>query len=352
MIPKQDIDIILKAAVQAPSGHNYQPWKFKILDDAIVFQNAPENDTTVYNYQQRGSMVAHGAALENAVIVAESLGYACTVEVHSEDTDTVATLHLVKGEGTGRASLAPFIEKRTTNRKPFTGEKMSSTLAQVSALPPDISTSAVLFEESPEGIARIGDAWGTNDWLVFNERVVHDALFGHIVWGADVEREVKKGLFIDTFELPPPVRGMFNILKHWPVAKVFGIIGFGNVAAKQNAENVYTKTSAIGAIMAPDFSRHSLIQAGRALQHLWLKATAQNLSMQLVMGAYYISLRAEDDKDLQLSAEARKKLSSAKKTILETFPSTELVPIVLFRIGKGETPSALSSKRAPVIVNS
>ncbi|MBY0539037.1 nitroreductase family protein [Patescibacteria group bacterium] len=351
MIPKQDIDIILKAAVQAPSGHNYQPWKFKILDDAIVFQNAPENDTTVYNYKQRGSMVAHGAALENAVITAETLGYACVVEVLPEESDTVLKLILSKGQGTGRASLVAHIDTRTTNRKPYKKVLEQNKLQQLSVLPGDIQSSArVSFLTEKTDIESVANAWSVNDWLIFNAHVVHDALFPHLVWTAKEEATKKSGLFIDTFELPPPVRGMFNILKYPAVARTFGAIGFGSVAAKQNVENVYASVGAIGVITVPSLTKENLVQAGRALEHVWLKAGSLGLSLQPIMGAYYLALRAEEDTALQLTSEQKTKLAEAKKVLTTTLKNVSGVPAVFFRIGESDSPSAFSSKKPPHII--
>lgn len=351
MIPKQDIDIILKAAVQAPSGHNYQPWKFEIRDNTILFHNAPENDTTVYNYKQRGSMVAHGAALENALITAETLGYSSLVEVLPEGSDTVLKLTLAKGQGTGRASLVTQIDKRTTNRKPYKKTLEQNKLQELAVLPEDIQSFArVSFLTEKTDIESVANAWSVNDWLIFNAQVVHDALFPHLVWNAEEEATKKSGLFIDTFELPPPVRGMFNILKYPVVARTFGAIGFGSVAAKQNVENVYASVGAIGVITVPNLAKENLVHAGRALEQVWLKAGSLGLSLQPIMGAYYLALRAEEDASLQLTSEQKMKLAEAKKVLTSAFKNISGVPAVFFRIGEGDSPSAFSSKKSPHII--
>ncbi|MBX9765188.1 hypothetical protein K2X83_00945, partial [Patescibacteria group bacterium] len=75
----------------------------------------------------------------------------------------------------------------------------------------------------------------------------------------------------------------------------------------------------------------------------------KNLSIQPVMGAYYLSLRAEDDEALKLKPESLNKLSSALRAITETFVKTGYVPSILFRIGRGDTPSAFSSKKSPIV---
>ena len=58
---------ILESGIQAPSGENSQPWRFKRERNGDVERvwlfNRPEADQSLYNYEQSGSYVAHGALL-------------------------------------------------------------------------------------------------------------------------------------------------------------------------------------------------------------------------------------------------------------------------------------------------
>ncbi len=66
---------ILEAGVRAPSGENCQPWRFVVAGDTLSIFNIPERDLSPYNFNQLGSMVAHGALIENIVIAATAFGY-------------------------------------------------------------------------------------------------------------------------------------------------------------------------------------------------------------------------------------------------------------------------------------
>ena len=66
---------ILDIAVHAPSGDNSQPWRFKFDQNSILLFNLEDRDPTLYNFRQRGSYFAHGAIIENIIIVAGTLGY-------------------------------------------------------------------------------------------------------------------------------------------------------------------------------------------------------------------------------------------------------------------------------------
>ena len=41
-IPEEDITLLLKAAMNAPSAHNKQPWHFIVVDDRKVLDKVPE----------------------------------------------------------------------------------------------------------------------------------------------------------------------------------------------------------------------------------------------------------------------------------------------------------------------
>ena len=66
---------ILEAAIQAPSGDNCQPWRFAVSSNRIDLYDDPAADTSYYNFQQRASLVAHGALLENIALVAPTVGF-------------------------------------------------------------------------------------------------------------------------------------------------------------------------------------------------------------------------------------------------------------------------------------
>jgi hypothetical protein len=65
MLP--EIKEILELAVNAPSGHNSQPWRFVIQDNTIQIFNIPDKDKTLFNWKQKGSLTAHGTLIENIV---------------------------------------------------------------------------------------------------------------------------------------------------------------------------------------------------------------------------------------------------------------------------------------------
>ena len=95
-----EIERILNAGNQAPSGENCQPWRFLVRGLTIEIHLLPERDQSAYSWGQRASFLANGAAIENMIIVASAEQYRCDV-TYFPDTNNewhVATILLIKDE--------------------------------------------------------------------------------------------------------------------------------------------------------------------------------------------------------------------------------------------------------------
>src|SRR3989344_5257251 len=95
---QKDFEKIITDGVFAPSGENCQPWKFSIKGNKINIFNIPERDQSLYNYQQKGSCVAHGALIENMIVSSSQYGYMLNLDFFPriDDPNLVATLTLDK----------------------------------------------------------------------------------------------------------------------------------------------------------------------------------------------------------------------------------------------------------------
>src|SRR3989338_5351391 len=123
---RDDIQKIIADGVLAPSGENCQPWKFEVKNNQICVFNVPEADTYLYNYNQKGSYVAHGALLENISISALKHRYRANITLFSDNNepDLVAIVTLDNNESSDDA-LYPYLKQRCTNRKDYNGQKLT-----------------------------------------------------------------------------------------------------------------------------------------------------------------------------------------------------------------------------------
>ena len=119
-LPRDVGAYLLQAAIQAPSGDNAQPWRFRLTgNDIHVFLN-PETDVSFFNVRQIASIIACGAALENIRIAAASMGLVSSVQILPEGAqeNLMATARIQPGEQ-APDPLARHIWTRCTNRRPY-----------------------------------------------------------------------------------------------------------------------------------------------------------------------------------------------------------------------------------------
>lgn len=85
---------IIHYATLAPNGHNTQPWKFAITQNAIEIYPDYTRRLPVVDPDNREMWISLGCALENLLLAAAASGYAANV-IYPGSTDAI-TVNLTK----------------------------------------------------------------------------------------------------------------------------------------------------------------------------------------------------------------------------------------------------------------
>ena len=349
MIHRDVLQDILNIAVNAPSGDNAQPWKFKIDDATISVFNVPDKDGTLYNYKQRGSLVSHGAVIENIVIIAKQLGLAAKVEILPGERDCTAKIEFAEG-GIERQELFDAIPLRATNRKPYTGEALTVQQKEKLLASAKDADGELRLVESSQLINELSSALSLNEQLLMENRELHDFLFAMIRWTKEEEQRAP-GLYVKTMEFPTPVQLLLRfVVVHWGATQFLNKIGLSKAIPKQSSA-LYATSSAFGAICIKSNSDASFIQGGRVLQRVWLTATKLGLSLQPVTALPYLMQRIEEKDTRSLSKEHIAQIEDSYAHIRLAFNlSGEEKIALLFRLGCGDAPTAVSMKHPPLMI--
>ena len=341
------INKIIESAIIAPSGENCQPWRFEIAGQKILLFNCPERDQSAYNWEQRASLVSHGAAIENMAITAHQLGQTLDIKLFpdSNQPNLVATLEVRLAGDSARSSdsLYPFLEKRCTNRKPY---------AVSASLPPEEkqdleagsseSVTITILDDKTK-IGEIAMAASVGEKVLFENRRLHDFFFGHVSWTKQEDEEKRTGFFIETLELPLPAKVGFKLFKHWSALNIANkIIGASKVVAKENAKN-YTASSGFGAVSVNSKRPEDFIAVGRVLERAWLTATKLGLSFQPVTGVIWFQRRLENGEGDWFSENHKNLIGEAYRKIFSAFGLQNSQTLaMMFRVGRSTPPSARS----------
>lgn len=133
-------DLVLRnavaAAVMAPSSHNTQPWRFKIVDGSLELYADPRRQLLVIDRDCRQLVESCGCALMNARIAIRAMGYEEHVTVMLADRDLpthIATvrLGLPRSPTETDHELMRAIGRRGTNRRTFLARPIGEAFTDV-----------------------------------------------------------------------------------------------------------------------------------------------------------------------------------------------------------------------------
>lgn len=348
---KEIIEKILEESVYAPSGENCQPWKFAVDGSNIHIFNIPEADASLYNFEQKGSYVAHGALIENITIVALKYGYKVGVRLFPirEEPNLVATLALDRTNPRELPSYQ-YVAKRCTNRKDHAHQKLSD--GQKKQLI-DVAREADLGElkiiDDEESLNILGKALAVNEQVIFENKKLHDFFYEHILWN-EGDQEKAGGFYIKTLEfLPHQLKGV-KLFRNWIILKILNKIGkVSRMIAKENAEK-YANSGALAVVVAKGNSREDFVNAGRTAEKVWLKATELGLSIHPCTGVIYFMERINGGDGDVFSQNHLEIIKTAYADIVSTFGVERKTIPMLFRIGYADDPSARSLRMKPNIL--
>ena len=254
---QERLTFLLNYAILAPSSHNSQPWKFNVSDESIQVFADQSKWLSVADPDKREMYISLGAALENLIISAEHFGYNCTISYFPGETDLVAEVFLKEGtKASPNPALFEAITTRHTNRNPYQMRAISGAelddLYRYSSLP-DV---AVFLSQDPD----------TNK--AFRDLVVEadGTLYSDINYRSELGRWLGQGV------MGP--RGAKAKLAQ--LAVVFLDVG---PAETHKDSDLINSTPCIGFISTEENDSLSSLQAGRALERLWLAAASRGLGL-------------------------------------------------------------------------
>lgn len=109
---------VLDIARWAPSGDNTQPWRFEIIDGQRFTIHARDvRKDGVYDLDGRSSRMAMGGLLENIAIAAAEFGLRAEFHRRSDMPELVIDASLNQDPAVPLSPLFPYIEKRATQRR-------------------------------------------------------------------------------------------------------------------------------------------------------------------------------------------------------------------------------------------
>ena len=345
------IRALLKEAVRAPSGDNMQPWRFALDGQKLSIRNIPGQDSSLYNWKEYGSYIAHGALLENILSLVPSFGLSADYVLFpsNDEPNLVAEVQFsFAPQQEEDARLRTAIKERHTNRKLFETAELPARLENSlrSALNAEEARGFALtiIKESTKRAA-LGAAVAQNELVLFSNNALHNFFFSHIHWekGAQEGLDPALGLRENSLEIPREAKSLFRKMSSFSVAKLLHYLGLTRLIARDNGK-IYASGEAIGVISSTNeaLTPADYVRFGRLLERLWLTATLGSYRFQPLMGICFLARRLREGGG-GFSPFEQKIIARAHETLAQEtgLPRTNIVGI--FRVGRA--PASVATPR-------
>lgn len=344
-ISENIIHDILQAGTLAPSGDNCQPWHFERNHDTVNLYNIAGRDTSLFNYSQRASYIAHGACLENIAIAATAHGLKAETDLFPDPNtpDHVATIRFVASL-VNPDPLFSVITDRCTNRRRYNKgplDEGQTGLLQQAKVPSTFRLQ--LFEGDDK--KWLADIIAINDRLVFENCELHRFLFDHIRWNFSEVISTCDGMDLRTLELSSLDAVAFRLFRHFGLLRILNKLGLSRIIGA-NARKLAMSASALGLISGQGTGPEDYVNCGRTMERFWLQSTHLGLSFQLMTGITFLMGRVHEGDFGSLSADQVELVREGRSKLGAMLDADHQIPLIIFRVGNARMPSARSLRKS------
>jgi len=290
---QQDLEKIIAAGISGPSADNSQPWQYQITTEHLNLWVDSDRSGSISDTRFILSDLALGTTIETMVIQAADLGYDFKVSYFPEFERNPLLLARITWQSSDPhlSDLASVIHHRHTDRSfPWLGNVSRTTKKRLQKEAKSDSNTSLLFIEEKMLKRKSIHLMRLAESLRFQSKLLHEELFSSIHFDLDWKEIGREGISPATLAVEPPMKPLFPQLRHWNVVNLlnkihlYKMLGF-RVAA---LPTMFSPTLALLCTKTTD--RVAIIETGRALARVWLKATIENIALQPFAAAGIYSL--------------------------------------------------------------
>jgi molybdopterin/thiamine biosynthesis adenylyltransferase len=333
-VPRSVMEYIVRAGVQAPSGDNSQPWRFRIGDRRIELFADRERDTSFFNVAQAATLISCGAVLENMRYAAGAAGL-----------ETELTL-LPDGEGADRVGVAEFepvgmplyelaessMWRRCTTRLMFKKKPVPQAVWQ--RLDRMVAGEAMLSWVTDRGLMKgLAAAVYKADRARVERRDLHEYLMEHIRFGPH-EGPHGDGLPLKNLQAGVAGELFMKFTQPWRVMRLLNILGAGRMVPLHGRQSVIA-SGGLGMISIAAATEEQYLRAGAVFNRLWCALEYMGYGLQPLAALPLLNLRLRLEGESRFDPQHVVLLREADRTARAAFGIPEgALPLMMFRTGE------------------
>ena len=341
VIAESDVNKIIEAAALAPSGGNSQPWKWYARGSQLMLFFDKSESYSFMDFDFSASYLSLGGAIENAVIMAQSLGYGVrSMNFPSlEHPSLIAVLQLSAKHEEGAtispeyAHLAPSIEMRWTNRKTLEKTPIASNVLEDLKGMVNTCNLDIKFITDYKTIDQLADVIATADRL----RVLHTEAhwnFTHteMRWTPELAEARRDGIDVTTLELSNNELAGAKLIKDEKAAAFLRAMNKGH-GLKRITRKIVNSAPVMGYVSAEGFDKEMFTEAGKAVERLWLQATAHELGFHILNVPFAFLMRKKQGQMFDIPEDLYPEIDRMWDLMGQAIPGwEERTDIILFRL--------------------
>ncbi len=346
------IRFVVEHGTLAPSGGNCQPWRFYCNGDRLWIVRDPWRSRTLLDPHARAAHLALGAAIENMAIAAAYRGVRMHIDPFPQASapTVVAALSFAPGGGEPAmtaASLFAQLRRRVTNRQVASRRPLAAwQVAMLQEAAGDRGAQLHLLTES-QALADIGQLVGQGERMRCLCPALHREMMAELRWTPDEARQTRDGIAVQSLELTPGEEAALRLLARPDVAAVLRELDSGTVFV-HGADKAIRAASAVGLVTIDGTEPTDVVRGGRAVERLWLRATALDLALQPMAALTYMFEMLRTDAGAVFSETERVTLLALQARFDQLFPRCrDATKLLLFRLSYAPAPTE-RSLRLPV----
>ncbi len=337
---------VVRAATLAPSPGNNQPWKWYYDGGLLYLFHDIARSESLGDFDNMASYMTFGAAIENLKLKCGEVGLRVEERLFPlPDEPLLVAAFTLSPSKSINDELVDYIGRRVTNRKPGDGRQIGKgelvALRQSIAQYPDV---ALRLLSGRDDLIRLATIAGKADKLRLFIPQGHHELFEK-----ELRRDVgdadgmKDGLDIRTLELSPKDEVGFRVARDPRAMKLIARWNLGKALENLSGNSVLASSS-MGLITVPAFNPVNCIEAGRAIERLWLTAEKHAISLHPMLASVLHFARLRHGNGIGMPNDIQQEFRALEREFNDLFdidPSVE-VPLFLFRLFKGVEPTVRS----------
>jgi len=332
-------DYLLRAALQAPSGDNVQPWKFRRDGDGLEILLDRDADRSFFNIRQTASIIACGAAAENIVLASGALGLSAEATLLPDPAreDLMAAVRL-KPAAPPADPLSRYIWTRSTNRRPFSTRPLPEWVrTDLCERIGDIPSARLHLIDDRSRLRKLARVIYLADRIRTEHQGLHEHFTSMVRFDAKEAGQRRDGLPLPNLEAGLAGDIFLRLTRPWAAMRIANAVGLGRAVAMHSAKGILD-SGAAGLVTVEGMEPRDFLVGGRALQRVWLAMEHHGLQMQPMTAVTLFWLRWLWEGPESFSVKHRKLLEKVWDGFQSLFPEADFRSrglVMLFRTGYG-----------------